>query len=110
MANAQHMNPSTMAQPTGYHMVVKTGNTVYIAGQIAQAQDGSSVGVGDAEAQVRQIWRNIEAAVKAAGGTGIGNVVKTTTYVTDIQHGCQEGPKRALRQHTRAHQHPGGRL
>ena len=88
MANAQHLNPSTMAQPTGYHMVVKTGNTVYIAGQIAQAQDGSSVGVGDVEAQVRQIWRNIEAAVKAAGGTGIGDVVKTTTYVTDIQHGA----------------------
>jgi enamine deaminase RidA (YjgF/YER057c/UK114 family) len=35
--------------------------------------------------QVRQVWRNIEAAVKAAGGT-LQNVVKTTTYITNIQY------------------------
>jgi len=75
-----------MSPPRGYTQVVKSGNTVYIAGQVAAAQDGSVVGKGDAEAQARQIWRNIEAAVKAAGGTGVQNVVKTTTYVTNIQH------------------------
>jgi enamine deaminase RidA (YjgF/YER057c/UK114 family) len=75
-----------MPPSRGYTQVVKAGNTVYIAGQVGVAPDGSAVGKGDAEAQVRQIWRNIEAAVKAAGGSGLQNVVKTTTYVTSIEH------------------------
>ena len=86
MPDIQRLNPDTMSRPMGYMHVVKTGNTVYIAGQIATAPDGSVVGKGDAEAQVRQIWSNIEAAVKSVGGSGIANLVKTTTYVTDIAH------------------------
>jgi enamine deaminase RidA (YjgF/YER057c/UK114 family) len=52
---------------------------------VSAGADGNVVGKGDPEAQVRQVWRNIEAAVKAAGGT-LQNVVKTTTYVTNIQY------------------------
>jgi enamine deaminase RidA (YjgF/YER057c/UK114 family) len=85
MLSKQYLNPETMSRPTGYSHVVKVGNTVYIAGQVSAGPDGSVVGKGDAEAQARQIWRNIEAAVKAVGGT-LQNVVKTTTYVTNIQH------------------------
>ena len=65
--------------------MVKVGNAVYIAGQVSAGPDGNVVGKGDPEAQVRQVWRNIEAAVKAAGGT-LQHVVKTTTYVTNIQY------------------------
>lgn len=86
MPDIQRLNPDTMSTPSGYMHVVKTGNTVYIAGQIATSPDGGVVGKGDAEAQVRQIWRNIEAAIKSVGGSGIANLVKTTTYVTDIAH------------------------
>jgi enamine deaminase RidA (YjgF/YER057c/UK114 family) len=86
MPSAQHLNPNTMPPSRGYTQVVKTGNTVYIAGQVGVAPDGTVVGKGDPAAQVRQIWRNIEAAVKAAGGAGLQNVVKTTTYVTSIDH------------------------
>jgi enamine deaminase RidA (YjgF/YER057c/UK114 family) len=82
----QYLNPDTMSKPRGYTHVVKTGNTVYIAGQVSVGPDGNVVGKGDSEAQVRQIWRNIEAAVKAAGGAGLQNVVKTTTYITSINH------------------------
>jgi 2-iminobutanoate/2-iminopropanoate deaminase len=85
MLSKQYVNPETMSRPTGYSHVVKVGNTVYIAGQVSAGPDGSVVGKGDAEAQARQIWRNIEAAVKSVGGT-LQNVVKTTTYVTNIQH------------------------
>jgi enamine deaminase RidA (YjgF/YER057c/UK114 family) len=86
MPSPQHLNPNTMPPSRGYTQVVKTGSTVYIAGQVGVAPDGTVVGKGDAEAQARQIWRNIEAAVKAAGGAGLQNVVKTTTYVTSIDH------------------------
>ena len=82
----QYLNPDTMSKPRGYTHVVKTGNTVYIAGQVSVGPDGNVLGKGDSEAQVRQIWRNIEAAVKAAGGAGLQNVVKTTTYITSINH------------------------
>ena len=88
MANSTYMNPSGIADPSpsGFTAVVKAGNTVYIAGMVAQDENGNVVGEGDAEAQTRQIWRNIEVAVQAAGGS-LADIVKTTTYVTGIEHG-----------------------
>jgi enamine deaminase RidA (YjgF/YER057c/UK114 family) len=82
---SQHINPEALSRSRGYSQVVKVGNTVYIAGQISVGLDGNVVGKGDPETQVRQVWRNVEAAVKAAGGT-LQNVVKTTTYITNIQY------------------------
>ena len=86
MTSKQYLNPDTMAQPSGFTNVVKVGNTVYIAGQVSRDTSGNIVGVGDAEAQVRQVWKSLEAAVKAAGGDGLGNLVKTTTYITNIEY------------------------
>lgn len=88
MPNAQYMNPAGIADPSpsGFTAVVKAGNTVYISGMVAQDVNGNVVGAGDAEAQTRQIWRNIEVAVQAAGGS-LADIVKTTTYVTGIEHG-----------------------
>jgi enamine deaminase RidA (YjgF/YER057c/UK114 family) len=85
MPQPQYINPDTIGTPRGYTQVVKAGNTVYIAGQVSAARDGSVVGKGDPEAQVRQVWRNLEAAVTSAGGT-LHNIVKTTTYVTSIDY------------------------
>ncbi|MBI3329854.1 MAG: RidA family protein [Nitrospinae bacterium] len=85
MPSQQHLNPDTMSQPRGYTQVVKVHNTVYIAGQVGVARDGSVVGKGDPEAQARQVWRNLEAAVTSVGGT-LQNIVKTTTYVTNINY------------------------
>ena len=85
MPNQQYFSPDGMSQPSGYTQVVKVDTTVYIAGQVSAAPDGSLVGKGDAEAQVRQVWRNIEAAVHAVGGT-LQNIVKTTTYITNPEY------------------------
>src|SRR6185295_16451265 len=85
MPNKTYLNPDTMSQPRGYTHVVKVGNTAYIAGQVSVARDGSVVGKGDPEAQVRQIWHNLEAAVKSIGGT-LNDIVKTTTYVTNLNY------------------------
>lgn len=85
MPQQQYYNPDALGTPRGYTQVVKAGSTVYIAGQVSAARDGSVVGKGDPEAQVRQIWRNLEAAVTAAGGT-LHTIVKTTTYVTSIDY------------------------
>ena len=85
MPNVQYLKPSTMSQPRDYTQVVKVDNTVYIAGQVSTTTDGTVVGVGDAEAQVRQVWHNVESAVTSVGGT-LQNIVKTTTYVTKIDY------------------------
>jgi 2-iminobutanoate/2-iminopropanoate deaminase len=85
MPSKTYLNPDTMSQPRGYSHVVKVGNTAYIAGQVSVARDGSVVGKDDPEAQARQIWHNLEAAVKSVGGT-LNDIVKTTTYVTNLNY------------------------
>ena len=85
MPRQEYPNSDMLSKSQSYSQVVKVDNTVYIAGQVSVAPDGSVVGKGDPEAQVRQVWRNLEAAVGAAGGTR-QHIVKTTTYVTDIDH------------------------
>jgi reactive intermediate/imine deaminase len=79
-------NPPALATPTGYtHVVEVTGpvRTVYIAGQIAFDQKGQIVGKGDMKAQTEQVFKNLEAALTAAGAT-FSDVVKMNTYVTDM--------------------------
>ena len=85
MPSKTYLNPEIMSQPRGYSHLVKVGHTAYIAGQVSVARDGSVVGKGDPEAQARQIWHNLEAAVKSIGGT-LNDIVKTTTYVTSINY------------------------
>jgi enamine deaminase RidA (YjgF/YER057c/UK114 family) len=87
MASAQYPTPTGIPQTTGYSQVVRTGDVAYIAGQVSVGLDGSVVGKGDPDAQARQVWHNLEAAAKSAGGT-IQSIVKTTTYVTNIQYGA----------------------
>ncbi len=85
MPRQEYPNSDMLSKSQGYSQIVKVDNTVYIAGQVSVAPDGNVVGKGDPEAQVRQVWRNLEAAVGAAGGTR-QHIVKTTTYVTHIEH------------------------
>ncbi len=77
----QHINPSTIAPPKGYSHVVKDGSTVYVAGQVARDRDGKTVGVGDAKAQTEQVFKNLEAALAAAGGN-LSHIVKTNIFMT----------------------------
>ncbi len=78
MPRQEYFSPETLPPTRGYSQVVKVGNTVYIAGQVGITIDGNVVSKGDAAAQARQIWQNLEAAVKSAGGH-LENIVKTTT-------------------------------
>ena len=85
-AQIKRTNPPTLSTPTGYtHIVEVTGpaKTVYISGQIAFDKDGKLVGAGDMKAQAEQVFKNLEAALTAAGAT-FKDVVKMNTYVTDM--------------------------
>lgn len=81
----QFINPNTLSRPTGYTHVAKAGNLVFISGQVAVNPSGEVVGAGDFEAQAHQVFDNLDAAVKAAGGTK-EDIVATTVYMLDRDH------------------------
>jgi len=67
------------------HVVVVEGRrTIFVSGQLARDRHGNVVGKGDMRAQLRQVGENITAALAAAGAT-LSDIVKATTYVTDIE-------------------------
>ena len=80
------MNVRTIGGEALYSHVVTVeggGRVVHVAGQVARDMDGNTVGKGDMRAQIEQVGRNLEACLKAAGAS-LADIVKTTTYVTDI--------------------------
>src|SRR2546422_10069059 len=87
----KNIQPEALAAPSrsGHtlysHVVAVEGRRlIFIAGQLARDRDGNVVGKGDMRAQIRQVGENIKAALQAAGAT-LNDLVKTTTYVTDIE-------------------------
>jgi enamine deaminase RidA (YjgF/YER057c/UK114 family) len=64
-------------------VVAEGGRMVFIAGQLSRNGEGVLVGRGDMRAQIRQVCDNVRAAL-AAAGADVADLVKTTTYVTDI--------------------------
>jgi enamine deaminase RidA (YjgF/YER057c/UK114 family) len=57
---------------------------VYLAGQLAREPSGDMVGKGDMTAQIRKVCENIGKGLAHAGAT-FDDVVRSTTYVTDIE-------------------------
>lgn len=87
MADIKIFNPDSMGKPLGpYSNVtrVKASEFLFIAGQVAKDQAGNTVGVDDFDAQCRQTFANVEAALKSCGA-GWGNVVEFTTYLVHSQ-------------------------
>ncbi len=78
------LNPPTLSPPAGYSHVaeVSGGKLLFVSGQVALDRDGKLVGPGDLEAQARQVFANLQAALEAAG-TDFAHVLKLTFYVTD---------------------------
>ena len=78
------LNPSTLSSPPGYSHVVQVsgGATVYIAGQVALDGSGNLVGAGDFEAQARQVFNNLAAALAEVGATP-SDLVKIGIYVVE---------------------------
>jgi len=67
-------------KPSGFSPATRVGNQVFISGHVSVDAEGNVVGVGDAGAQSEQCFRNIEAALTAAGATW-GDVTKITCFM-----------------------------
>jgi reactive intermediate/imine deaminase len=61
------------------------GTIVFLSGMTARRADGSIAGVGDIEAQTRQVCENLKSAVEAAGGS-IDDVCRVDVYVRNMEH------------------------
>src|SRR3970040_467319 len=57
---------------------------VFISGMTARRLDGTMAGVGDIEAQTRQVCENLKAAGEAAGGT-MGGICRVEVYIRNME-------------------------
>lgn len=74
---------ATAAKPVGpYNQAVVAGNTMYISGQIGLDKDGLMAKGGVSE-QAVQVFENMK-AILAGANCEMGNVVKTTILLQDI--------------------------
>ncbi|MCH9694906.1 MAG: RidA family protein [Gammaproteobacteria bacterium] len=66
-----------------YSQAIKTGNLVFMSGQIPLDPKTMEVVDGDFEARARQVFKNLRAVAEAAGGD-LNDAVKLTIFLTDL--------------------------
>lgn len=66
-----------------YSQGVKTGNFLFLSGQIGMDPATKQLVEGGVEAQAEQIFKNIAAVLKEGGAT-LDNVVKATVFLKDM--------------------------
>ena len=83
---ARYANPPSLwAAPRITQVVdVREARVIYLSGQTPTTADYRVVS-GDFREQLHRVFDNIEAALGAVGA-GLGDIVKTTTYITDPAH------------------------
>jgi len=80
-------NPDALGKPLGQYSQmarVKASEWLFIAGQVATDASGKVVGAADFDAQCRQVFANLETALKSQGAS-FANVVEFTTYLVHSQ-------------------------
>ena len=80
--------PQLGAPPEPYEYAIRSGSTLYLAGQVALDEHGSIVGTTTKE-QSRKVWENIS-IVLASAGSSLRDVVKVTYYLADIRELSEE--------------------
>ena len=85
----QQIRSDKLRQPSGVFshatMIEARGRLVFISGMTSRRPDGTIAGIGDIEAQTRQVCDNIKAAVEAAGGT-MDDICRVDVYVRNMEH------------------------
>ncbi len=88
MAKQQIVSPR-LRQPSGHFShataIEARGRLVFISGMTSRRPDGSIAGMGDIEAQTRQVCENIKAAVEAAGGR-MDDICRVDVYIRNMEH------------------------
>ena len=74
--------PNPDNKPVGFSPAARVGNQIFVAGQVATDENGEMVGIGDAGAQSAQCFKNIAAALTAAGASW-DDVTKITCFMVN---------------------------
>lgn len=91
-AEPMRLNPPSLPPPVGFsHISEGSGRLVWISGQVPRMPDGRHVGAGDFLTQLEQVFRNLDIAVREAGGR-FADVVKLNYY-------CHQSVERSLLRH-----------
>ena len=68
-----------------YSQAIRTGNLVFLSGQIPLDPASMEIVGDDFEARARRVFDNLAAVAGAAGGS-LDNVVKLTVFLTDLDN------------------------
>ncbi len=82
--NAIHSDNAPAAIGT-YSQAIKSGNLVFLSGQIPLEPASMEIVDGDFEARARRVFENLKAVAGAAGGE-LNQVVKVTVFLTDLSN------------------------
>ncbi len=66
-----------------YSQAVRTGNLLFLAGQVGVDPATGGLVEGGVQAQTEQVMKNLQSVLAAAGAT-FANAVKTTVFLADI--------------------------
>ena len=85
MANKQFIQtPDAPAAIGTYSQAIRTGDTVYLSGQIGLDPDTMQM-VEGIETQIHRVFQNLR-AVAIAAGSSLDDLVKLNVYLTDLGH------------------------
>ncbi len=68
-----------------YSQAIRSGNFVFLSGQIPLDPATMEIVDGDFDARARRVFENLKAVAEAAGGT-LDQIVKLTVYLTDLEN------------------------
>ena len=68
-----------------YSQAIRSGDIVFLSGQIPLDPQTMDIVDGDFEARARQVFENLKAVAEAAGGS-LNQVVKLTIFLTDLDN------------------------
>ncbi len=84
MSSKQAIQSDNAPAPIGpYSQAVKVGDTMYLSGQVPLDPATGELIDGDIDAMARRIFDNLAAVMAAAGGS-LGDIVKLTIYLVDL--------------------------
>ena len=84
MTTLEQVHSDTAPAAIGpYSQAIKAGSIVFLSGQIPLDPQSMEIAFDDIAAQTHQVFKNLIAVAKAAGGS-LSNAAKLTIYLTDL--------------------------
>lgn len=79
-----NLDPDPLA-PYAISPAWRVGDLLFLSGQAAIDEQGQVVGIADFDAQLRQVFINIDRILQAAGSSR-DKIIKVTIYLTDMEN------------------------